>query len=63
MHATTLFKALDLSSAPAKVAPNLLKALAILSDKLSENLQLIEKPNWKTEEKVLLMEVFKKSII
>ena len=40
----TLSKALDVSSATAQVAPDMLKASAILSDtQLSEDLQLIRK--------------------
>ena len=40
---TSMPKVLDISSATARVPPDMLKALAILSDTTVRNLQLIEK--------------------
>ena len=47
----TLLKALDISSAAARVAPNLLKALAILSDTTARRSTVDQedlKPYWKS---------------
>ena len=53
-HAKTLSKALDISSATARVAPDLLKTLAILSDTTVRRSAVDRedlKPYWKSEKR------------
>ena len=62
----TLSKALDISSAIAQSAPDLLKVVAILSDTTVRRSAVDRedlKPHWKSEKKATFLQVINNSII